>query len=235
MTAPIAHGYPDWTRQTPASDVLFVREVGTLSTGGVTRGPFFVGATTALGLYVEAVGTGHQVHLDFYADVAGTQYLGTQSLDLARGGAFFRGAIRTLGPWVRITITPFAAGNTFNLSAWAAPSPGTIFGNATESVLINTSQAIGIGATITLDANRLHPGVAHLYVAQRAGTFTANAYTVDFAGSRASIIGRVMAAGEYFSEMIALGSGTPEIEVTNSSGAGSTIDVRLVAVPNLTG
>lgn len=235
MTTPLAHGYPDWTRQTPASDVLFTQSVGILSTGGVTMGPYFVGATSAMGIYFMSTDTGHQVHLDFYADQAGTILLATQALDFAQAGAFFRGAIRVLGPWVQVSVTPLAPGGHFDVTAWAAPTPGTIFTGHSEPILVNSSQAIGIGATITLTPNRVHPGLAHLYAAQRAGTYTVNVYSKNYTGIRSSLIGRVMAAGEYFSEMIALGGGTPELEITNSSAAGSTIDVRLVAVQNLTG
>lgn len=235
MTTPLAHGYPDWTRQTPASDVLFVQEIGAPSTGGVLRGPFFVGATPAVGVSFLSVGTGHQVHLDFYGDQALTQFLGSQSLDFARDGSQFRGAIRVLGPWLRITVTPFVNGFTYNLSAWAAPTPGTIFGTATESVLINASQAIGIGATVALNADRLHPGVAHLYACQRAGAYTCSIYSVDFTGVRTFVLHRVMTALDFFSEMIALGSGTPQVEIINTSGAAQTIDVHLTAVPNLMG
>lgn len=235
MTTPIAHGYPDWTRQTPASDVLFIKESIGAPLAGVTRGPFFVGATPAVGVYVNANGTGHQVALNFYADQAGTQFLGTQSIDLSAAGVFFRGAIRVLGPWVKIAIAPFAAGNSIDLLAWAAPTPGTIFGTFDENVLVQANQAIGIGATVTLTAGRVHPGVAHLYAAQRAGIYTASVFTVNFAGGRTFVLRRNMAAGEFFDEMIALGSGTPQVEIINTSGAAQTIDVHLTAVQNLTG
>ncbi len=237
MTAPVAHGYPDWGRATPAADVIFYQQSGVVADNPVTLGPYFVGAQPAVGIFFRANVFGFQVRPVFYPDRALTAFLASQFLHLARAGVEFWGAIRTLGPWMTLEITPSAGpGGTFDATVWSAPAPAAIFtSHPTQSLINSRGNAIAIGGTGLTNATRVHLGMAHLYLAQRAGTWTGTLYSVDYTGTRVINQSRNFAAGEYFDEIVPLMPGTPQVEVINTSGVAATWDAHLVAVPNLAG
>jgi hypothetical protein len=235
VTSPVLHGYPDWGRATPAADVVFYQQFGAVANGFTQLGPYFVGATPAVGIFFRANGTAYRVQPTFWPDQAMSSYLGAQVLEFARGGVEYYGAIRTLGPWMTLDITPLVNGNTFDATVWAAPAPATIFPNHGDPVLIEVpGQVIGIGATINVDATRIHTGMAHFYLAQRVGTHNATLYSVDYLGTKRRLVSRAMATGQYFDEVVPLASGTIQIQVVNTSGAASSVDGHVVALQNMT-
>lgn len=236
MTAPLAHGYPDWTRQTPAADVIYSAGFGHAAPAFTQLGPFFTGATPAVGLFFRANADAFRVQPTFWADKALTGFLAGQVLEFARAGVEFWGAIRTLGPWMTLDVTPFGGAGSFDWTLWQAPSPATIFNTHTDPRLIEVpGTAIGIGATSTFDATKIHVGRAHLYLAQRAGTYNGSLFSIDSLGVARRIVSRAMAAGEYFDEMVPLLGGTIRAQVVNTSGVASSLDIHVVAEQNMTG
>lgn len=232
MTLPVAHGYPDYARQTPAQDVFYFTDTPTW-TGLKTYGPFFCGAMPAIRILAQGITNNFQVAVSFTADSAGTQLLGAEALVL-QAASYFNGAITSEGPWFTVTIQASAANAQCQLTVSSANRAGIDQNPYDGNVLIAQTQvALGAGASTGFDAGIVWPGSAFLLMAQNAGTWNALVEYYTLAGGLIRVMRWSSTAGQAFHDRIYLPPAVVHIFIQNSSGAASNVDVYLTGEPSL--
>lgn len=158
MTTPLAHGFPDWGRQSGRSDILVAHQTGVNLTGSTDYGPYFVGDSPYL--YVDhsaAVAT--NLGIAWFADEAMTLSLFGDVITTASGGEA-KQCIPVRGPWVRFHAERSAYPGTHNLRVYKVSSPFNVYaGTDGENNLIDEQgTAVGAGATATYNATSTRGG-----------------------------------------------------------------------------
>lgn len=119
MTAPVPHGYPDFGRFIAGADKLVTSVTDNNLAAPANYGPFFVGDIPFVRFYFRAFIRNFDVVYNFYEDEAQTILLGTESF-VVRVLGFYDQATPALGPFVTITVSPSAAGGSFDMRVVAA-------------------------------------------------------------------------------------------------------------------
>lgn len=121
MTAPTPHGYPDFGRFIAGADKLLTVLNDNAMNAPQNYGPFFIGDLPYVRFRFRAFVNNFDVTVNFYEDEAFTTLLGTEAWS-ANTLDVFDQALPALGPFMQITVSPTAAGSSFNLRVAAAHS-----------------------------------------------------------------------------------------------------------------
>lgn len=235
MTTPVAHGYPDWVRQNAVADVRYYDATNT-DNATYILGPFFVGAQPAVAFRLEALLNPHEVEVLFYNDAAATELLAAQEFDFAATGVLLYHALWAYGPWMTVRVTPVGANSQMSARIWGVSHAGTIHPASTSMRIVSTTaNAIAAGALETVQGSRIHPDLATICVAQRAGNYTFRLLSVASDGTRTPIIRLNKTGPDPVFGTVALLGGTPEFEMINNDAAAQTWDGYLVAHSHLIG
>lgn len=236
MTTPEPHGYPDWQRQFSVADVLFFQTGATSTSVDVTRGPFYTGNNTHLGVRFFSNNNGFRLTLDWFADAALTKKLATSGVEIAALGAFHQTMV-VLGPWVRATISPGATvPASFGLTLWAAAGPFMPLDLASAGILVSNSQVVNAGATVHVTTTRAHSGAAVLTWRHDPATWAMALSILDRNGAVATqFLNVANAIGASGIATIYLPPSTIDVTLQNTSGANGSMRTFLTALPSSLG
>ena len=184
MTQPVSHGYPDWGRQTAASDIVVVNSIGLNLTALTQTAIFFVGNLPYLYVRISSASSSN-VGIAWFADAAGTISLFGDVVTASTGGDGTQ-CIPVRGPYVRFTLERGAYPGTVNFQAIMVSTPFAVYGGLSgENVLIEVDNvSVAAAATLTVDATSTRGGWIHWGCdIFNAAFFFARLYAVDFGGT----------------------------------------------------
>src|SRR5258706_7317529 len=119
MTAPLAHGYPDFGRFTAGADKL----LADLSVAGLnvltSYGPYFVGDVQFARLQFVAQVNHFACELQFYSDSTLSTFTAREAFSLRQGDTYNH-AFPALGPYLMLNVDPSAVGAAFNAKVTTA-------------------------------------------------------------------------------------------------------------------
>lgn len=164
MTTPLAHGFPDWARQSAESDITVLYASGAALAGATTLGPYFVGGMPSLYLAFSGTGTRNRIQFSFYLDAALTQLVDQDAITTSQNGGF-TGSITVFGPYVTITIEADTYPQTYNARCVMAPSARACTGaNASAGqMLLGAPQNVAAGTNVDVISAVTWRGSATLF------------------------------------------------------------------------
>lgn len=233
MTGPTItpHGYPDYNRQQAYTGLEWSRINNRVITVPDNLGPFYVGNSHAVGMRFISTGGRGRVTVNYWSDQGMTDFVGAEQFTIAANGRY-EGATTPIGPWSSLVIDVPGANLTYSLTLWSAPFPELNLNNDNANVLISvTGQAIGAGATVTADATRTWPGMAHWTAGQIAGTFTVTLQGMDQFNIAQDLDRHDSVVAQRVARLVMLPARNARISITNTSGAPQTFDAYLVGQP----
>lgn len=184
MTAPIAHGYPDWGRFAARADTVWIRSNGFNVDVSATHGPFLSAAYQFLRIKFTASANHFQVFIEFYEDQAGMFSTGIHNFE-CRQGTTLDWIFPILGPWMAVIVVPNVVASTYTLglhSAWGPYHPTS--SGPDQNLLINRiNESVPAGATENYDATFIWPAEAHWFAEKPAGTHEIRLVTLDTLGN----------------------------------------------------
>jgi hypothetical protein len=236
MTQPVPHGYPDFGRYSARADLLLTNQQNVAVNVDTNYVIGFVGGIEALGVSANSNGTGALWHFDYFSDDTYTLLLSRTSVETGSNRPFEK-SLPTYGPFLRITLSPNAAGSTYTLVVWSTTQFAiSNNGQPQRSVLIGqTTVNIAAGATSTFTAARVWPGGA---------TWTVTGQTTGFRAtlshlSRAAVatvmdsIQRATLGTEH--HQLFLPARVIEVAITNTSAGAANFDTYVTARNIITG
>jgi hypothetical protein len=231
VTAPVPHGYPDWGRQTPGSDVLLDQMIAVDIGTGVVRGPFFVGANQYVGIFVQGTVAGTQVFFNFFNDQAQNIALGRYSLDIANGGSASL-TVPVRGPWLYVSYISAGAHSTIDSVLWTAAIDAKDLQNGSQSVCLYSLDAVSIGASTTRTDDLLDcwPGWGYLQGFCNAASYSIRLYSRDFTGTL-QLLDNNNAVLNKFGALIPLPPTPLRVVSVNGDAAARTLTVSLTVMP----
>lgn len=188
MTLPIAHGFPDWARQSAAADleVIYLENSNiTAQTTYPTTGAFFVGIAPFLRVFQSAAGLRTKVELQWWADEAKTRDLGSDILVTASGGSVAQ-SIPVRAPYVSIVVDLSAYPNQHSLQVFMVPAAISETGQSTGDITLISVDAASVAAaaTRTDNASRTRGGWAYWQgIFDDGVNGLIRLYSVDFTGA----------------------------------------------------
>lgn len=228
MTQPAAQGFPDWQRNTPAQNVIYLL-LNTQVNGFTNYGPFFCGYSPATRIFVDQTNKNISVLVFWFADKALTQPLGQQEI-VTQVNSNIDTAVSNQGPWFIIEFTAQTYPVTPILQVSAVAYTGNGLGLVHSNILIGSENAaIGIGGTLSIFSFLVWPGPAVLHLRMNQGPFTVSLAGIDITGARVPFYQRVEAAATSFTVPLFLPASIVRVIVTNSSGVAATCSVYVVA------
>lgn len=178
-------GYPDFSRVSQSVGDPFVANYGGAHVAGEVDGPFYVGIWPAISLQFISftAATRYRVILDYFFDQAMTQPAGS----ITYQGAYpyrFNDTVPQLGPWMRVSVDGSAYPATWQILVWPSVVP-TLGGFGTDEtmVFLQTSVALGAGATLLVDFGRSPPGEAMFYCGAGITNWDCILSTVDYSNT----------------------------------------------------
>ena len=217
MTSPLAQGFPDWQRNRPAANVLYL-DTGVVTTGLVNYGPFFVGYTEGLGIDIEMTAGTLSTSIFWQLDQNGNALVNNGMTTITPGG--FSGVVKTRGPWVSFSVVPGGATATYRLRLYAAPQPGMTPQTDSGCHLITTTFAnLAAGATATYTANKTWWGAVNIIVYQSGGTWDLQMGDLDFNLARSNFAHWDNTAGGAFQATMFVGPRPIQAVLHNTDAA----------------
>lgn len=181
MTLPMAQGFPDWQRNIPAANTIYLSVDNQVDTGA-TYGPFFVGYTPVVGILWESLSGAGRLTVNYWSEAAFNGFMGSHDYSIVGAGQLNCGE-RALGPWCSIDIIPGGVNIHHNLRIFAQQQTGIDNNNRDTNLLIRKQNiALAAGATATYTATTTWPGMAHITAMQSAGTYTVEVFYADYTG-----------------------------------------------------
>lgn len=180
MTAPLAHGYPDYHRSLARADIIFVPFTFATTSTSVTFGPFFMGNSRSVLLTVQCdSGAGLGVQLTWTTDPAGIDFVAVESINM-RGPSVQVNGYTVRGPYLTVLLSsPGGAVNYFIALTGESENLAAESGNLSPVYAIEyTGANINAGATRTDNSAIVAPGEAEWFVFTTAATFQANLNTI---------------------------------------------------------
>lgn len=230
MTAPVAHGYPDWGRFVARANVKWLKETGVAITAASERGSFFLGHTTHLGVKFTCT-TGHaSISFSWRTGAAAADEVATTGIDV-RDDTIYVGAIPVVAPYVVVTVTPGSVNPTFNLALWSAAGPLPFLDHSDTNVLLSDILTPwGLGIATTGVATYVTPGLAYLSCFASITNYTATVESIDASGvtQRLLIYG---GAHNGLSMAVYLPATPVRLQLDNNVGPGATIEYALTSDP----
>lgn len=230
MTAPVAHGYPDYGRYSARADLLLINQQNVAVNVDTVYNIGFVGGIEALGVVANSNGTGALWHFDYYSDAAGTLLLSRTSVETGSNRPFEK-SLPTYGPFLRITLSPNAAGSTYTLVVWSTTrSAISNNGQPQRSILIaQTTVNIGAGATSTFTASRVWPGSATWSVTGQTTGFRATISHLSRAAV-ATVMGSMQTGAlGTIQHQLFLPARVIEVAITNTAAGAANFDTYVTA------
>lgn len=221
MTQPRKQGFPDYQRQAPFQNVIFLTFNQTIN-APLNQGPFHCAYAPATRVSLVATNKNVSILLFWFADQGLTQPLGQQEFIVQTNGQIDT-AVANQGPWVLVEITAqsYPATLTFQVSGVAYAGNGINIGQG--NILIASENAsIGIGGTLSIFSTLVWPGPATLHIRMSGGPYTVSLAGIDINGNRVPFYQRVEAAALSYTAQLYLPAAIIRIIVTNSSGAIAT-------------
>jgi hypothetical protein len=234
MTAPIAHGYPDWGRFSPQSDVNWLTLSGTSIAVTTNYGAFFLGTTSWLGVDAFVQTNNARISLQFFRDAGLSQIAGVFTFDLLSGG-IFDGAIPVNGPYLYVTVIPSANPAVFDLGLWSAAGPISGLSDSDSLVLISEDfVAFPVGTSIKGPASRLQAGPSHFFAEANVASWAVQLEGCRYDGTFLPFakLSNVTGAGTvtaYLPTMLV------RARCVNGTGGAGNVTVYLVTPPLQTG
>jgi hypothetical protein len=231
MTAPTAHGYPDWGRYAASSDKTYDTFSTINAVADVESAVYFVGDVPYISLFTFTTGNGAYCFVEWFEDEAITPPLWTDTIELSNEATCYIN-LPVRGPWLLIrwepAATPFSVFGTVTSSRY----PNAPVGNqGTRNVLLSrVNVAIGAGATVNSIAGTIIPGPAVWNIFATPATWTASvdALHPDLTAIRLDNIDNTRGKDSRF---LFLPLAVARISVTNTSGAAGAFFVTLMAKP----
>lgn len=189
MTNPIPHGYPDWGRQSAASDLVVTEEANTILAAQATRGPFFVGNMSYLEIVAETGFQDIRITVQWAKDSTFATLVGTQILGVPNFGSVDQ-AIPVRGPYVKFIIDALAYPNTITFKIYQQQQvfAQTNAASGSNVLLEHFNVLIGAGGNIIYLPGQVRGGWAFWRADLLLATnFVVYLYTVSFAGVRTMI------------------------------------------------
>lgn len=181
---PLGHGYPDWGRQTAASDIQVVNSVGLNLTGLTQLGVFPVHNLPYLYVRTDSASSTN-LGLAWFADSAATISLTGDTITTAVGGSAIQ-CVPVRGPFVKLTIERGAYPGTVTVQVFMVPKPFNAYaGTAGETNLIE-SNAVAIAGPGLLQLNATETRGGRIFwngEIENAAAMIIRLYAVDFAGT----------------------------------------------------
>lgn len=232
MTAPIAHGYPDWGRYAARSDVLLLDLTGEAYTGVVTHQLGFVGGYEGIAFSFIAVVGPYRVRIS-YGTTALSSSIVTQYTFEFQSGGMTNVVLPILGPYCFIEVRGTGASTTYTITAStsqrdAIDQPASGKANA---IINNYGQPIGAGATATATASVIWPGGAYLVVYCTGNNWVADVSALSYTGGNNFIDYLVSNGATETQHFLFLPCSQIQVRVTNNSGIAQTYYVFLVGRP----
>jgi hypothetical protein len=196
----------------------------------VTKGPFFVGNTPALGVDFSTVGNPAVFDLTWWDSPTFNTLIAEEIYEF-QTGCFMRQTIPILGPWVALTISPTGGAITYTLTMWAAPTRRGIVRRISGTTLISAINApIGIGVTATNNASEVYVGPAYWSGWQGVANFVAFLEAEDDVGG-IQILDRWQGGTVDFSRQVYLPPARCRIRHVNQSGGATSYSSVLLRDP----
>ncbi len=202
MTTPVAHGYPDWGRQSAKSDIEVLIMSGVSISGVTLSAVKFVGNMSYL--YVRcSSASSMNVGISWFADEAATLSLFGDVVTTASGGDAVQ-CVPIRGPWVRFTFERGAYPGTINFQAYMTDVPFNVYaGTDGENNLIDVNATVvGAGATSTFNAIATRGNWVYWRGVLEAATsarilllsvdFTGTTHLIDYANQDLASSGRMV-------------------------------------------
>lgn len=182
MTAPLAHGFPDWQRNRPSTNVLYLN-TSVVTTGNADYGPFFVGYSPCVGIDLFDTTGDLQVLLGWYGNDAVNITTGQRVIVCTAGGGF-HGSVKNLGPWLSVSVLPKGATAQYSMALFATEKAGMWdrLGKDNELIVV-TAFNLGAGANTTWTATRTWSGPVTIDLGQVGGTWNADVGVLDSTGT----------------------------------------------------
>lgn len=234
MTQPVQHGYPDYQRNTPATDVMYIFDVG-VANANITYPIQFVGLTPNVGVVLISITQRARLDLFFYADAAGTSLVGIQRVATNANGNF-QGTVQCLGPFCKPVLNPGVTPLSYQFRLFATPGAGIQQNGDQDNILISQfNTAIGAGVTLTFDALVTWPEEASFLYAQTAGTWNGSILAVDFDATATRIHAWDSTWGQATQGLIKLPAGNARIVIHNTSASAQVCSAFLIGQPRMAG
>lgn len=231
MTAPFAHGFPDWGRFVSEGDKIytFTNRVGGANVE--TLGPFFVGDVPAISIQHVAVTWPMNVDFFFFADQALSQQMQGHSFS-GFTTPIIETVVPVLGPWMTIQLTSTAGASQWTLVVASCTGKRAALGTSLEQnvLLSKVADPVGAGVTITTDIRVIKPGPAILTIDTSLATWLATLSHVDLSGTvtRIDTITNLSATAP---RPVHLNGVTPRFTFKNNTGAAGSYTAALVSLP----
>lgn len=227
MTLPLAQGFPDWQRNIPASNVLYLA-TGLVTDAPRTYGPFWVGYTPCIGVHDIVTANGETITFQFADANPATHVTGNQQYVIPNGGTLDL-SFRALGPWMSIIVQPGAATVTHNLTVYATELPGINCPGVAGHVLIaQANVSLAAGGTANYTTTQVWPGEAFVSVQQTAGTWNGALQVLSSAGVLTQIDHYNSALQQGFRDLVHLPPSLITVTINNTAAAAENHDVFIL-------
>lgn len=232
MTQPSPHGYPDWGRYAASSDKNITTEVWADMDVPTTFGPYFVGDIEWVNIIVTASAQHFRYRMQFRESNTAVTDLHNQEF-VARSVSNSYLSFPVTGPWLFIRVTPSAINSTggFTLTSGRRGGNPTNADSKPNVLISRVNNAVGAGATVTIDVAATYPGPAIWNVFGAAATWnsTMNSLDENAAVTRLDTIDNTMVNT---SRQIFLPYEPVRFSFTNTSGAGGAFNCTVMGIPN---
>lgn len=185
MTTPIAHGYPDWGRQSAASDIRVLEINGlqqNIPTAG--RGTFFVGNSPYIWIILSVDVGGLRLSLNWRDAASGGVLIASDAVDTLAGRSC-DGPIAVKGPYLEIFTNVDLAGRVITVRIWHSRSVGQDHrANQHNGLIAIDAGNVNAGATQTFNpaAVRWGWGYWNTYISACA-VGSMKLYALDYLGA----------------------------------------------------
>lgn len=231
MTAPVAHGYPDWGRFSASSDKTYEVFSFLNQVGDVNSSVHFVGDVPYISLFTFVPVDGAFCFVNWFEDEALTPPLWTDAIELSNS-ATIQINLPVRGPWMQVQWTPDTTPFDVFGQVTSSRYPNAPIGDsAVRNVLLSrVNIPIGAGATVTSVAGTIIPGPAIWNIFATPATWTASVDAIHPDGTATRLDNIDNTRGKD-SRFLFLPPAVARISVTNTSGAGGAFFITLMAKP----
>lgn len=184
MTAPVAHGYPDYGRTSARANVLYhdVTDADIDAQEALPRK--FVGDRAYIQFFFSADTNHFDLSFTYSIGSAGQQTTATQKFSCRQGGSI-ESSDPVKGPYVSVVVTPSAVNSAYTFKMWGTDGPSHQGSNDDFGNLLYDQDGISIGATTTRtdEISVVWPGPASFFVVSTAASWTSYVEGINKSGT----------------------------------------------------
>lgn len=230
--SPTPHGYPDYGRFSPSTDVILLQVEDLDIDAGETTDLGFIGTLPFIGVRF-APSTGHfRLQFNFYADFARTQLVDGYTIAV-RVNQQFRGSVPVLGPFADVSVLPVAVNSAYALTLYAEHRPFRAYGTSTSVgnlLVASFAVNIGAGAVRTDTPTYVSPGWATWSVDTNVADWFSEIEAIDQSGTT-TFIDRLEEKAGNQRRTIHLPACSFQVRTGNNTGAAGTFYISVGAHP----